>query len=468
MFQLLFSFLLIITKIQCTVQYADSVRCHHKMEVGSAMMKAVTQSSNSYQVVVKTKTGIPITSGSSIKAGETVIINVPALPTDQNYIIESTIGKFIDENVVTPACTHTRAMNMYLGTVDHLLTLSTSGTCSLSLVYSDAESLLFISTFSLIVTGNVTAPPDVEQATGVDANTNVRVGSSVGIVIGVGSVVIATLFYKYYSMGWSFFTNINIFSAVAVFLSIINFALVINWSTESTNGSPSFLGKADWNTSPFPYHPILMISMTLNVQIYRYVISDFLIKNNLGIIEDAMMLIVLLGTILGILAVDKYKNSSSIHKPTLTSIHSWIGLWATASIIISVFWQFLLRVFKDCVPSLSKSLNHNFHYMSYMTVIAFYLTSLAACTGISDQLAQTVCRPMKSTTTDYTQPLALVYQDIPESCKYANGLGISVMFSTVITVVMLRYRNYEHSHKSANNIASSRIAKSESIDLDTF
>ena len=446
--------------------YISDVTCNNAMAVGSFMMYGATVLSNQFTIQTFLANGTKLNPGSKIKAGSIINLKVPNIDTSYQYVMESTLGTFTDKyvsNIPPGTCKYSRTGNNYQGTIIHTLQLNAVGKAAISIVYQNADAACFISTVTFAVVGNVTGiAPTPSAIVTLDTNTKVRLNTSIGIAVSIGTIILIFTLVWFFPMGWSFFTNSNLCALLSIFLSLINFVLVINWATNtSLTYSTGFLGNPDWTNNPFAYHPLFMVAIVFNFQIYRYVCFDYLNKKNLGIVNDLLLLLILIGVIIGIVAINSWKNpapnnSNSLHRPNLTSMHSWLGLWSAASILLTIFWHILLRFSADFAPVVHEGLKSNFSFFfNYMPPAAFFLSSMAICTGISDQFNMSACNPLlyNNQVYDYTNPSTPVYTNMPEACKYANGLGMSVCFSTILTAMMIRYRIREPQPSSTGNNA---------------
>lgn len=236
-------------------------------------------------------------------------------------------------------------------------------------------------------------------------------------------------------------------SSVESFIGILTLAtliasisMVCSWATDgSSQKSNRFMNKPDWDSNPLPYHPIMMISLVYSCLLIRFVAkatSTTSMKLRDKVVIVILNILTITGIIIGLLAINKWRNLDGNNIPSLTTVHSWIGVAAVAFISAALLAQAICwiseqfepkatRVFFSCV---SEGLN----------ICSALLISLAIGTGISNQLGRGYCSPQTVPGKSVTSLTTL--DEFPLECLIANGLGISATFGTLCIAALVKLR----------------------------
>ena len=415
---------------------------------------------NTYSISVK-RGSKSLVSGANVSIFETLIVNVvPDISSSVQYLIESTAGTFQQPY---SSCQYSRTINEDGVPMSHALTMpATVGTANIYVAWQTLDAPVSLSPAFVLHIQNSTnrtafAPPPI--VTPASNNIQPRIFQSVGIAFGLSffMLVIHNLVSSELAKGQNVrdFTLSTCLSLLSCFMGIISFALVVFWATGDTASDTAYLGVPDMSSNPFPYHPVFMVVLVFNAFILRVVTERFL-ERRIGtlydIYSDLIHILIVIGIIVAIYSASLSKDlstssNSEVHKPALVSMHAWIGVFACLMALTTVVWYVLMRVCRHAAPTLYETLLERWgSLISFFPQSAFFLSSLAIATGISDQLNQSACLP-RSSEVDVDYTLLNVYPGIPVSCRVANGLGISVMLATLSIWLLLRYRGIADGRK---------------------
>jgi hypothetical protein len=98
---------------------------------------------------------------------------------------------------------------------------------------------------------------------------------------------------------------------------------------------------------------------------------------------------------------------------------------------------FLTAFYPDC--SIRKRLDMRFIH-KFLALSSFAFTSASIVTGIMDHMGRSGCNYISVTITSVEKNPAVNYDSIAGACKVANGLGMSVMLSSIVAIVAVSLR----------------------------
>ncbi|XP_069022223.1 lysosomal membrane ascorbate-dependent ferrireductase CYB561A3 isoform X1 [Embiotoca jacksoni] len=191
-------------------------------------------------------------------------------------------------------------------------------------------------------------------------------------------------------------------------------------------------GGFAWNGSPlqFNWHPVLMVTGLVvlygnGAVLYRLPLTWSQNKLPWKLLHAAVMLLSLILSVVGLCAVFDFHNAKRI--PNLYSLHSWIGIAATA--LFALQWAVGLATFLlPCSPVwLRKTLKPVHAWMG-----AFILSlSIAACiSGINEKLFFVL---------QGDNP----YAALPPEALLGNSLGVLIVAFGLVVFVILFNREWQ-------------------------
>jgi hypothetical protein len=270
-----------------------------------------------------------------------------------------------------------------------------------------------------------------------NVNDDSRRRTILGIVIGVGAPVAAGLFAPV-------FVNekiIGTYGIITAALCTVILGLVLAWATDNDSSdalsSFGFLGRPDWESNPFAYHPLLMVA--------GYYLSVVLLSLGRAFVSEriyGMMSSVLFGTaatcfVIGCCAVVKRLHVSGA--PSLTSLHSWLGIVSAVCFLACVAGR--LVELTGAVPAETTPESFEGKYGSKVDIlqlsadlVTLAVTTLTILTGISMQVGQ--CYYVDASYGTDADPAAH-YAALPTACKISFGLGILVIVASVVTATVV-------------------------------
>ncbi|XP_019949148.1 lysosomal membrane ascorbate-dependent ferrireductase CYB561A3 isoform X1 [Paralichthys olivaceus] len=187
----------------------------------------------------------------------------------------------------------------------------------------------------------------------------------------------------------------------------------------------------DGSALQFNWHPVLMVTGLVVVYgigavVYRIPLTWGQNKLPWKVLHAALMLIALLLSIVGLCAVFDFHNAK--HIANLYSIHSWIGITATA--LFATQWVVGVAGFLlPCSPMSLRKLMKPIHVWLGGSIL---LLSIVACiSGINEKLIFT----LKNTSA--TQP----YSSLPPEAVLGNSLGVLIVaFGLVVLKILSNYK----------------------------
>lgn len=129
------------------------------------------------------------------------------------------------------------------------------------------------------------------------------------------------------------------------------------------------------------------------------------------------------------------KNKNNIMEDHLTSMHSWVGVATVAMFCINYVFGLTMGLITTFNPSngLRKAFDLTFIHRSLGST-AFGLTVLAICLGIMSQFSRSGCYYTETTNNQAN------YNNLPQACKIANGLGIAVIATGIVVITTVSVR----------------------------
>lgn len=233
-----------------------------------------------------------------------------------------------------------------------------------------------------------------------------------------------------------------IFASLACSLAVVALGLVSAWAqrnpTSQKNwGAYGYLGVPIWRnkTNIMAWHPILMVAGFFLSQVFSLSAIAFLGNKTGAFLTHFFWQLASICTLIaGLRAMVDYKIENKIS--SLISLHSWVGVLAV------VFFAF--NVLTSNIIGFGGLLGKKFQPTATFTHMVFALSTLvlsflAIVSGV--QLEQNTtgggCAFLKANPDHTALNSAFYYKRLPWACKLSNGVGVSVLFATVFTVLAL-------------------------------
>ena len=218
-----------------------------------------------------------------------------------------------------------------------------------------------------------------------------------GVVGGMGAFLLLTMVIIPLLQGHNLVSSLKgwgttAYYIVMLFLGALNMALVMAWATNGTDTDTTFLGVPGWGTNPFAYHPIFGVAALFNGLMLRYMIAHISdVQGEYIFLSDCIHIILFVGVCVSQYSVYSYRNWEDNYKPSMTTFHSWIGFSAYVSIVALALGHLTSRL------TLAYNMKSRDIWVyiwtrvsPFISAIAFFLTSIAVCTGVQTQLASQV------------------------------------------------------------------------------
>ncbi|TKS78082.1 Cytochrome b ascorbate-dependent protein 3 [Collichthys lucidus] len=189
-------------------------------------------------------------------------------------------------------------------------------------------------------------------------------------------------------------------------------------------------GGFAWDGSPkqFNWHPVLMVTGLIvlygnGAVLYRVPLTWGQNKLPWKLLHAAVMLLALVLSVVGLCAVFDFHNAKNT--PNLYSLHSWIGIAATA--LFAMQWVLGLAVFLvPCSPISLRKLLKPVHVWFGGSILS--LSIVACISGINEKLFFAL-----KTNTSGTQP----YSKLPPEAVLGNTLGVLIVAFGLVVLKIL-------------------------------
>ncbi|XP_027133690.1 lysosomal membrane ascorbate-dependent ferrireductase CYB561A3 isoform X1 [Larimichthys crocea] len=189
-------------------------------------------------------------------------------------------------------------------------------------------------------------------------------------------------------------------------------------------------GGFAWDGSPkqFNWHPVLMVTGLIvlygnGAVLYRVPLTWGQNKLPWKLLHAAVMLLALVLSVVGLCAVFDFHNAKNT--PNLYSLHSWIGIAATA--LFAMQWVLGLAVFLvPCSPISLRKLLKPVHVWFGGSILS--LSIVACISGINEKLFFALKR-----NTSGTQP----YSKLPPEAVLGNTLGVLIVAFGLVVLKIL-------------------------------
>jgi hypothetical protein len=238
------------------------------------------------------------------------------------------------------------------------------------------------------------------------------------------------------------------FSLFLVF-SFVFFLLFLSFSHTSTHSCclflPAIIGNPKWENDYFPsYHPVLMVSVFFFGQVLAISMWSLVPQHDLAkILHVLFNLAAVACLIAGLRAIVDYEQYNNL--PALTSMHSWLGVMTTTLFGMQIIGGFVLGAGTaggaDIGTMKPLAMMHR-----ALGVITLAFTAVTILSGIQNQLLGprgnngvsfigSCGFNVGGNSNDYP---ARYYNKIPDACRIAYGLGVTVMLSKLFLCDVLQ------------------------------
>ncbi|XP_071338038.1 lysosomal membrane ascorbate-dependent ferrireductase CYB561A3 isoform X1 [Trachinotus anak] len=219
------------------------------------------------------------------------------------------------------------------------------------------------------------------------------------------------------------------------------------WNTQWRGGF-AWDGKA----RQFNWHPVLMVTGLVVVYgiaavLYRIPLTWGQNKLPWKLLHAALMLVALVLSIVGLCAVFDFHNVNNI--PNLYSLHSWIGIAATA--LFAMQWVVGVAGFLlPCSPISLRKLLKPIHVWLGGSILSL---SIAACiSGINEKLFFVL-----KSTANGSQP----YSKLPPEALFGNSLGVLIVAFGLVVLKILSNHKWQRPDSRPEELAYTPLLQEE-------
>lgn len=250
-----------------------------------------------------------------------------------------------------------------------------------------------------------------------------------------------------------------ILATISVSFGIASLIVVSIWAqdpnpetSEENYSYPTYLGKPKWTNEYFPsYHPVLMTAGFWFAQILGICMWSYIPDHQVAKIMHISFMLGAIGTMIaGLYAVVSYEQY--VYLPSLTSMHSWIGVLTIIFFGTQVIGGLMLGALSAMRNSAAPMLC-NLHRVSGL--ITLMLTTIAIVTGIQNYLLGPSsngnysvpynlgsCGYYVTSNENFDHNPAGYYLKIRPGCRLGLGLGVLVCLGTIFTGLTAYARHF--------------------------
>ncbi|XP_063752520.1 LOW QUALITY PROTEIN: lysosomal membrane ascorbate-dependent ferrireductase CYB561A3 [Eleginops maclovinus] len=216
--------------------------------------------------------------------------------------------------------------------------------------------------------------------------------------------------------------------------------------------SSQWRGGFAWDGSPlqFNWHPVLMVTGLLvlygnGAVLYRVPLTWGQNKLPWKLLHAGLLLLSLILSIVGLCAVFDFHNEKKI--PNLYSLHSWIGIAATA--LFALQWVFGLGVF--LLPFAPPSLRGLLKPVHVWMGGGILWLSVAACiSGINEKLFFVLKGGSGPS-----------YSDLPSEAVLGNSLGVLIVAFGLVVMRILSNQDWQRPDSSPEDLVYTPLLQEE-------
>lgn len=452
-------FVIVMLALLCvTLSSPDQLTCSQKLAVGKNIMSSPAKSDNSNPIVMS-REGVPIKSGSTYNAGEKLTVGI-TYPSRYEFIFQTDTGIFEDgscdstrsranENNVIIQMPSSGTVKIFVAYAKKYgaVSISSSITLHLNGVVNPTQSPITINQTNIITSPTLVPSTSTSSKAAASADessdSDLRVALLCGIILGGAGIALTVhftlkLFYSTNSLVSSFAVYCANGSYVC---AVISLALVAAWATnnssDDTKSARGFIGTPTWTSNPFAYHVVCMVGGLFFCQINALgswtTWTSYNSKHIAKIAHVLFQTMALVFMIFSLIAINKFKKQLEVEG--LVTLHSWIGVCCATCFALNYCYGCFMGLLTLYYPTspLHTSCSLGSHHRK-LGLIALLLTALAILTGISNQLGRATCAYVDEGGAESG------YSSMPDSCKIANGLGISVIIASILAVFAAIHR----------------------------
>lgn len=206
----------------------------------------------------------------------------------------------------------------------------------------------------------------------------------------------------------------------------------------------------DGSALQFNWHPVLMVTGLVvlygnGAVLYRIPLTWGQNKLPWKLLHASLMLVALVLSIVGLCAVFDFHNAKNI--PNVYSLHSWIGIAATA--LFAIQWVAGMAVFLlPCSPVSLRVLLKPVHVWMGGTILWL---SIAACiSGINEKLFFVLKGGGGG-----------AYSDLPGEAMFGNTLGVLIVAFGLVVLKILSHQKWQRPDTRPEDLAYTPLLQEE-------
>jgi predicted transporter len=316
-----------------------------------------------------------------------------------------------------------------------------------ALNYCDVSSSTASASAPVVLSSHTPAPSRTPTDTAAITDSSRR-RTVLGILVGIGVPVLAGIFLPYVVNE----KVTGVYVTLSAGMVAVVLALVLAWATNNDAGATTtlasyyFLGRPDWDTSVFSYHPLFTVG-GFYFTIVLALLSRAVIPSRLSVVTQVLTYAAAIAClVVGIMAIVKFKHDAK--SPSLTTLHSWLGIICICCFAAVIICNFVVApVFKISAVPVSAAggdtacaSNPNFGLLQgALELLTLGMTTLTILTGLTMQIGQ--CNYVNLASYGSDPNPAENYSHLPTACKIVFGLGVCVIVTSILVATVVIHRN---------------------------
>jgi hypothetical protein len=260
-----------------------------------------------------------------------------------------------------------------------------------------------------------------------------------------------------------------LFALLAISCGLAALICVCIWARSVDSNNGTWLEQPQWNDRQFnSYHPVLMVSGFYFAQVLGVCMWSVIPDYNIAKLFHASFMLAAIGTLIAALyAVVSYEHKTYV--PSLTSMHSWVGVMTVIIFGLQVIGGFVLGAMTSMGP-VSEMMRKIGMVHRAFGMASLFFTTVAVLTGIQNYLfgpkgAETdtlfpypfygpvddlfysggtpvgyavfrgSCGYFIKNNEDSNETPEKYYTHLPPACRLGFGVGVLVLLGTVFTAL---------------------------------
>jgi hypothetical protein len=277
----------------------------------------------------------------------------------------------------------------------------------------------------------------------------------IGVGIGIGSLVLligAAILYARWEIrtinnsasrhiSQKRFTLSRIGAVLTIVLVVLMNLFIWQWTkhTDSSANALLYISSPEWHSEKIlAWHPILMGGGFLSAQALAMISWSFFSRlQTATVVHVLCQFLALGGCVAGLYAIFRYKYEY-VWTPSLTSMHSWAGIFTVALFAFTLGWGLFIRFLTVCIPDTVLLQVFDMKKVhKHLGLLTFAFSASCVVSGVMAYLPIQSCYFVPSI--QDADP-ANHYYLMETGCKIGQGIGVIAMTMFVVVFFTVTYR----------------------------